>query len=123
MDAVAADQHVAASGGAMAGAVEKIGGDAAFVLGIGAEPMAGVEARFAEPRPRRLIEHAMEAAAMNRELRHIVAGVEPARLAPDLLAEPVHVEQLMGADRHRIEALQEAEPGGLLAPAGRRVDA
>ena len=123
MDAVAADQHVAARGGAVAGAVEEIGGDAAFVLGIGAEPVAGVEAIFAEPRPRRLIDHAVQAAAMDRELRHVVAGVEPARLAPDLLAEAVHVEQLVGADRHCVEALQEAEPRKLLDGMRQRVDA
>ena len=39
-------------------AVEEIGGDAAFVLAKRAEPMAGVDARLAEPRAHRLVDHA-----------------------------------------------------------------
>jgi len=42
---------------------------------------------------------------MHRELRHVVAGVDAARLAPDLLAEPVGVDQLVGADRDGVEPL------------------
>ena len=90
-------------------AVEEIGGDAALVLGETAEPMAGVQAAFAEPRAHRLVDHALQAAAMDRELRHVVAGVEAARLAPDLLAEAVGVDQLVGADADRVEPLQQAE--------------
>ena len=54
MDAVGADQNVAARGRAVrAGAVEEIGGDAGFVLAERAEPAAGMDARFAEPGARR----------------------------------------------------------------------
>ena len=53
MDAVAADQHVAARGGAVAGAVEEIGGDAAFVLGYRrrADGRYGGDFRRAAPAP------------------------------------------------------------------------
>ncbi len=52
MNAVGADQHVAAHGLAVrAVAVEEIGGDAAFVLRERAEPVAGVHACLAERAP------------------------------------------------------------------------
>ena len=104
-------------------AVEEIGGDAAIVLREAAEPVAEVEAALAEPRARRLIDHALQLAAMDRELRHVVAGIEPARLAPDLLAEAVQVEQLVGADRDRVEPLQQPELLQLLDGVRQRVDA
>ena len=90
-------------------AVEEIGGDAALVLRERAEPVAGVDAALAEPRAHRLEDHALQPAAMDRELRHVVAGVEAARLAPDLLAEPVGVDQFVGADADRVEPLQQPE--------------
>ena len=68
-----------------------------------------MDAAFAEPRAHRLVDHALQPAAMDRELRHVVAGVEAARLAPDLLAEAVGVDQLVGADRDRVEPVQQAE--------------
>ena len=78
---------------------------------------------FAEPRPHRLVDHALQPAAMDRELRNVVAGVEAARLAPDLLAEAVGVEQLVGADRDRVEPLEQAELGQFLDGVRQRVDA
>src|SRR3954447_6947116 len=98
MNAVGADQHVATRGAAVrAVAVEEIGGDAALVLGECAEPMTGVQTAFAKPRTHRLVDHTLETAAMNRELRNVVARVDASRLAPDLLAEAVGVDKLMGA--------------------------
>ena len=82
-----------------------------------------MEAALAEPRARRLIDHALQPAAMDRELRHVEAGVGAAQLAPDLLAEAVDVEQLVGADRDRVEPLQQAELLQLLDGVRQRVDA
>jgi hypothetical protein len=48
---------------------------------------------------------------VNRELRELVTGTQTARLAPDLLAKSVGVNQLVGANGHRIETLEEAEFG------------
>src|SRR6185436_14497978 len=119
-----ADQYVAFGGAAVrAVAVEEPGGDAAFVLGEAAEPVAGVQAAFAEPRAHRLMDHALEPAAMHGELRHVIAGVDAARLAPDLLAEAVGVDQLVGADRDGVEPLQQAELLQLLDRVRQRVDA
>ena len=110
MDAVGADQHVAGDGAAVrAVSVEEPGGDAALVLPEAAEAAAGVDAAFAEPRAHRLIDHALQPAAMDRELRHVIARVDAARLAPDLLAEAVGVDQFKGADRDRVEPLHQPE--------------
>jgi hypothetical protein len=124
VDAVGADQDVAMGGAAVrAVPVEEVGRDAAVVLAEVAEPVAGVQAAFAEPRAHRLMDHALQAPAMHRELRHVIAGVQPARLAPDLLAEAVGVDQLEGADRDRVEPLHQAELLQLLDRVRQRVDA
>ena len=85
--------------------------------------MAGVQAAFAEPRTHRLVDHALQPAAMDRELRHVVAGIDAARLAPDLLAEAVGVDQLVGADRDGVEPLHQAELLQFLDGMRQRVDA
>src|ERR1700728_5228616 len=79
--------------------------------------------RLAEPRPHRLVNHALQPAAMDGELRNVVAGVEPARLAPNLLSKPVVVEQLVGPDCHGVQAVEQAEFGELLDGMRQRIDA
>src|SRR5437763_1372506 len=78
---------------------------------------------LAEPRARRLIDHVLQLAAMDRELRHIEARIGAAQLAPDLLPEAVQVEQLVGADRDRVEPLEQAELFQFLDGVRQRVDA
>ena len=115
MDAVGADQHIAARGlGMRAVAIEEIGGDAGLVLGEGTEPRAGMDFRFAEPRSHGLIDHALQPAAMDGKLRIIEAGIGAARLAPDLLAKSIAIEQLVGADADIIEPAQQTELGQFL---------
>src|SRR5205085_2312752 len=75
--------------------VEEIGGDAGVILAESAEAMAGVNALSADAFAHRVVDHALQPAAMNRKLRHVITGVEAARLAPDLLAEAIGVEQLI----------------------------
>src|SRR5262249_23319386 len=124
VDAVGADQHVAARGPPMrAGAIEEIGGDAAIVLGIGAQAMAGVNAALAETRARGLQDDALQMSPMNRELRHVIAGIGSARLAPDLLAETVGVEQLERADCDLVEPIEQTEFSQLLDRMRQRIDA
>ena len=82
-----------------------------------------MDAQLAEPRAHCLIDHALQPAAMDGELRDVIAGIEPARLAPDLLAEAVGVKQLVGADRDRVEPLQQAEIGQFLDGMRQGVDA
>src|SRR5215216_3224378 len=110
MDTVGADENVALRGRVVrAAAVEEIGGDAAVVLLEAAEPVPGADAALAEPRARRLVDHVLQLAAMDRELRHVEARIGAAQLAPDLLAEAIEIEQLVGADRDRIEPLQQSQ--------------
>src|SRR5260370_1612013 len=112
MDAVGADQTVDAGGMDMrAGAIEEMRGDTAFVLGEGAEPATGMDRVLAQPLFDGGMDHALQAAAMDRELRHVMAGAKAARLAPDLLAVTIEIVQFIGADRDRIEPVEQAEAG------------
>src|SRR5260370_27333716 len=76
--------------------------------------MAGVDARLAEAGADCLVNDRLQPAAMDRELRHLVAGVGPAQLAPDLLPEAVGIEQLVGSDSHRVEAIEQSQLRPLL---------
>src|SRR6185312_7374842 len=110
MDAVCTDQNVATDGVTMRTvAIEKVSGDAAVILLEIAQAASGMDPAFSEPRAHRLMDHALQAAAMNGELRHVITGVEAARLAPDLLAEPIGVDQFEGADRCRVEPLHQTK--------------
>jgi hypothetical protein len=92
VNAVGADQDVAARGFDMgAGPIEKMRNHAALMLRERAETAAGVDRLRPEPFLDGAVDHALQATAMNRELRHVVAGIEPARLAPDFLAVAVEI--------------------------------
>jgi hypothetical protein len=104
VDSVGADQNVGARGRAVrAVAAKKISGDSAFVLRVRAEPVTGVNAGFAELRADGLLDHRLQSAAVNRELRIFEASIGAARLAPDLLADAVHIEKFVGPDSDLIE--------------------
>src|SRR6201984_865805 len=59
---------------------------------------------------------------MDGELRHLLAGIGAAQLAPDLLPESVGVEQLVGSDPHRVEAVEQPELAQFLDRMRQRVD-
>src|SRR6476469_2341119 len=124
MNAIGADQDVALRGRTLrAVTVEEIRGHAAFVLAKGAQSMAGMDAGLAEPRPHRLPNDRLQPAAVDGELRDIIARVRPAQLAPDLLPEPISVEQLVGSDADRVEPLEQPELRELLDRMRQGVDA
>ena len=56
-------------------------------------------------------------------MRDIVAGIEPARLAPNLLPETIGIEELVRPDRHGVQAIEQAEFGQFLDGVGEGVDA
>src|SRR5262245_42556432 len=85
------------------------------------QAMAGMNARLAEPGAHRLVDDRLQPAAMDGELRHLVAGIGAAQLAPDLLPETV-VEQLVGSDPHRVETIEQSELAQFLDRMGQRVD-
>src|SRR5262249_33749567 len=94
-----------------------------FVLAKMSQAMAGVDARLAEPRAHRLVDDRLQPAAMDGELRHLVAGVGAAQLAPDLLTEAVGVKQLVGSDPHRVETIEQPELAQSLDRVGQVVEA
>ncbi len=67
--------------------------------------------------------HALQAAAMDRELRHIMTGVQAARLAPDFLAVAIEIVQFIGADRCGVQGVQQAKAGQFADRMRQRVDA
>jgi hypothetical protein len=109
MNAVGTDQDVAACGvDVRAGAVEEIGGDAAFVLREGAQPAAGMDDLGPEPLLDGAVDDALQPSAMDRELRDVMTRIDAAGLAPDLLAVAVEILELVGADREVVELLHKA---------------
>src|SRR5262249_46207358 len=124
VNAVGADQNIPARGVAVgAAAGGEVGGGAAIVFGGRGGGAIQMNARFTEPGARPPVDHALPPAAVNGEFRNVVTGIEPARLTPDLLAEAIGVEQLISADRNRIEPLEQAEIGELFDRMRERVDA
>src|SRR5882724_10254681 len=112
MNAVGADQDIAAHGlGVAAGAIEEIGGHPTFILVEGAQPAAGVDRILAQPLLDGAVDHALQPASMDRELWHVVAGINAANVAPDFLAMAIEIIKHVGADRDVIELLQKAEAG------------
>src|SRR5438876_9498647 len=69
------------------------------------------------------VDHALQPATMNRELRHVMAGIDAARFAPDFLAVAIEVVKHVGADRDIIEPLQQAEAGEFAELMRPRIDA
>src|SRR5262245_55021001 len=110
MDAVATDQGIAGHPYACAvkGALEA-GTDGALTLAKGGEKVARMDRLAPKPFDGGIAQHALQATAVDRQLRHLVACLEPARLAPDLLTEAVGIDQLARAHADRVEALEQPE--------------
>ena len=124
MNAVGADQDIAARGMNMrAAAIEEIGRHAAFVLRERTQPATGADRPLAQPFDHRLMNHALQAAAVDGELRHVVAGIEPALFVPDLLAVPRQIKKFGGADGDGIEPVEQADAGEFADRMRQRVDA
>src|SRR6202035_3090976 len=65
----------------------------------------------------------LQAAAVNRKLRHVMAGIDAAGFAPDFLAVAIEIIQIVGTDRDIVELLQEAKTGEFADRMRQRVDA
>ena len=113
MDAVAGDQHVAG----LRRQRRAVGrgearGDAAVVLLDADAAMAGDEALGAEPADRRVEQHLVQVGAVDRNVRPLVAGGHPPRLAIDQLTvagEERVVLRLAGDRGERILQPQRAQ--------------
>src|SRR6266851_117738 len=100
-----------------------MGGHAAFVLAEGPQPAAGVYSIPPQPLLDGAVDHALQPAAMNRELRHVMTGIDAAGLAPDFLAVAIEVVKHIGADRYVVEPLQQTEAGEFADRMRQRIDA
>ena len=73
------------------------------------EQVTRVHGGAPQPIDHGIAQDALQVAPVDGELRHLVAGLEPARLAPDLLAEAVGVDQLARAHADLVEPGQQSE--------------
>ena len=123
VNSVGTDQNIAAHGlGVLTCAIEEIRGDAALVLVKRPKSAAGMDCVPPQSLLDGAVDHALQPAAMNRELRHVMAGIDAAGFAPDFLAMAIEIIEHVGADRDVVEPLQQAEAGELADRMRQRID-
>jgi hypothetical protein len=86
------------------------------------EPVTGAHRVSPEPLPDHGEQFHLEPAAMHRQLRPAVTGVQAARLAPDQLTMPVVVGQRAGRGTQPFHAFAEAQLGELTHGVRQQVD-
>lgn len=125
VDPVRRDQHVGPhrAPGPAPHRVGEMRRDPALVLQEAGQREASAHGLPAQALPHGRVQHALEAPAMDRELRHRMARMGAAQLAPDLLALAVVVAQFPGADRHPVEGGEQAEIGEFADRVRQGVDA
>ncbi len=84
-----------------------MGGHAALVLDETRQPPPGAHRIGTKTLDHRVVDDLLQPPAMDGELRHVVARMHPAQLAPDLLALPGEVGQLPCAHRHLVERVEQ----------------
>src|SRR5437763_17074673 len=110
MNAVGAYQNIATHGLDVAAcAIEEICRDTALVLREGAQPASGVDRISSQPFLHGAVDHALQLAAVNRKLRHIMTAIKTARFLPHFLAMAIEIIKHVGADRDVIELLQQPQ--------------
>src|SRR3569832_1230523 len=109
--------------GRIAVTIDEAGGDAVRRLTPVLQVMAGEDVCGANARARGVEQKLQQDAAMNRELRPFVAGLEAARLRPDLLAVLGVVGVLFGAHVCLFEPVEETELDQLAVCMRQDVDA
>ncbi len=121
VDTVRSDQNVAVQGDfALVGL--KRGRDAFWGLFESGQAMAGFDVGPSEPFDGGIVQDLLQLAAMDRELWDIVSGIKAARLAEDVLPGRCLVDQVAGADTHRVQCIEQPEVGQLFDRMGQRVD-
>src|SRR5260221_6362635 len=103
--------------------IEAIRGHTVLVLGEGPQPAAGVNRIRSQPLLDGAMDHALQPAAMNRELRHVMPRIDAAGFAPDFLTMAVEIIKFVGADRDIVELLQQAEAREFADRMRQRIDA
>src|ERR1019366_375862 len=85
--------------------------------------MAGQNVLLSQPLGRGVEQDLLQRAAMDRELRPSVAGLDAARLAPDRLAVLGKIREFPGAHARRVELVEQAEFDQLAHGVRQHVDA
>ena len=73
------------------------------------QPAPGMDPGRPQPVEHRAMENALQLAAMNGELGHIVSGVGATQFLPHRLAEAIAIEQLASPDADAVELRQQTE--------------
>ncbi len=125
VDPVRPDERAPAQlGGApVAAAIDDAHEHAVVCLLEPADGMTAAHAIGAQAFGRHPQEQHLQLAAVDRELRVVVAGADAARLRPDALSVPVVVRELGGLDRGRGERVLQPEAGQHPDGVGQQVDA
>ncbi len=125
VNSVGGDQHVAVMDARVLARrlVEEARADARSGLLEVRQVMARQDAVASEPFDHRVEQDLLQGAAMDRELRPLVAGIEPARLRPDRLAVFREVGKLLGAHAGGVELVHQAELDQFAAGVRQHVDA
>jgi hypothetical protein len=109
VDAVATDGHGAAHGGR----IGEVDGDAARVLRHAGAAVVADDAVRAQALERLFEQHRLQVAAVDRELRPVVARMFARCFLEDQLAVLGEEDRLLRAHAHRVELRQQAELGQL----------
>ena len=110
MDAVGADQGSAFDRGGLSIFPAFEGRhDTILMLVEADQPAPGMDPGRPQPVEHRAMENALQLAAMNGELGHIVSGVGATQFLPHRLAEAIAIEQLASPDADAVELRQQTE--------------
>src|SRR5215203_3532407 len=125
MNPVGRYQHIATCGHGVIRTVapDKYRGDTTVVLRESVQLMGCTNMVLADPCPCRLIEHLLQLAPVNGKLRIGIARIATTQFAPEILAESVGVDQLIGANRDAIECVKETEFCEFLNGVWKRINA
>ena len=109
MNAVRANDHIGLDRyPAAIGALK--GGNSRAALIDGNQPVPGDQPLSAQPGFRFLEQGDLQDPPVDRNLRHRIAGIAPARLAPDALAVAVVIDQLARGDAQRFQLRRQPQP-------------
>ncbi len=125
IDAVAGDRDAAAHGEALlaAGTVGEGDGDTGLILRDAEAMTVDDDAIGARAVAERIEQHHLQIAAMDRELRMVVAGGAAERLLVDQLPEAVEEGRVLGRDRDLGQRLFKPERGEFLGRMRQQIDA
>ena len=109
VNAVGADQRLAGQDFPCPGGILERGAYMVGVLDVADQPPIGAQCCLTKTLSRCLPQHGVQPATVDGELRHIVPGVQPARLRPDRLPEMVGIGELPRPYADRVQTGQQIQ--------------